>query len=381
MAFVRTPDRNSKRSMENEQGSQGIGEMDLSSSYENKMDKCGLCFKCFQSGQNSLQCELCENWFHATCLGIKKNAFTVIGSSDNIPWFCRNCVDKQKKILGECKELRKENETLKQENVYLKDALSSIQEQMTRMKETIKEEVTKDIEALIYDNSFKRDLQKEIVKDCRKEIQTVVNEIKNQVTTMSTNNMEEIRGEVRAMVVEEAANNNSELSEQQSDRNIEERIAKVIRKEEEIKERMRNLVVFNMREPTTSNHWEKETEDRENVDRVIKEGVGDQIFNIVKTIRLGKLIPNSTRPRPLLVKLDNPGDKWRILKNSRNLRNKEDWMKQVGLAPDMTIEEREINRKLVEELKERKRNGETDIFISKGKICKKSFPMENGRRV
>ena len=45
-------------------------------------------------------------------------------------------------------------------------------------------------------------------------------------------------------------------------------------------------------------------------------------------------------------------------------------MKQEGLAPDMTSEEREINRKLVEELKERKINGGTDIFIGKGKICK-----------
>ena len=46
-------------------------------------------------------------------------------------------------------------------------------------------------------------------------------------------------------------------------------------------------------------------------------------------------------------------------------------MKREGLAPDMTSEEREINRKLVEELKERKINGGTDIFIGKGKICKK----------
>ena len=44
------------------------------------------------------------------------------------------------------------------------------------------------------------------------------------------------------MVLEAATSNNSKLSEQQSERNLEESIGKVIRKKEEIKERMKNLV-------------------------------------------------------------------------------------------------------------------------------------------
>ena len=87
--------------------------------------------------------------------------------------------------------------------------------------------------------------------------------------------------------------------------------------------------------------------------------------NILKTIRLGRLIVGATRPRPLLLKLDNPGDKWRLLKNIRNLNTRDDRMKKVNITLDMTREERKANNRLVEELKGRRTNWvtQTDIYI------------------
>ena len=43
-------------------------------------------------------------------------------------------------------------------------------------------------------------------------------------------------------------------------------------------------------------------------------------------------------------------------------------VKQIFIAPDRTLQERENHKKLVAELKERKLNGEKDIVIRNGKI-------------
>lgn len=46
----------------------------------------------------------------------------------------------------------------------------------------------------------------------------------------------------------------------------------------------------------------------------------------------------------------------------------DDTIKAIGIAPDMTLEERIKNKKLRDELKAKRDNGETGWKISKGKL-------------
>ena len=56
-----------------------------------------------------------------------------------------------------------------------------------------------------------------------------------------------------------------------------------------------------------------------------------------------------------------------ILKQATKLRNNSNWNK-VFISPDLTPKEREINKKLREELRNRKQAGEKNMTIRYGKI-------------
>ena len=94
--------------------------------------------------------------------------------------------------------------------------------------------------------------------------------------------------------------------------------------------------------------------------------------SIKKIIRLGKRPeePDAT-PRPIKLVMETEADKEQILESAKNLRN----IKEGGFArifiricQDLTPKEREARKKLVEELKQRRANGEKDLILVNGKI-------------
>ena len=87
--------------------------------------------------------------------------------------------------------------------------------------------------------------------------------------------------------------------------------------------------------------------------------------HITAVTRLGKKEPSKTRP--LRVCLDNEATKRRILSRSSQLKSKPDW-ENVYVNPDMTLAERNANRLLRKELRERKNRGEKNLIIRRNKI-------------
>ena len=66
-------------------------------------------------------------------------------------------------------------------------------------------------------------------------------------------------------------------------------------------------------------------------------------------------------------------EKLQIIKSAKNLRMAQegDW-KYVFIHQDLTIKEREQRRKLVQELKDRKEKGETDLILVGDRIVKRA---------
>ena len=105
----------------------------------------------------------------------------------------------------------------------------------------------------------------------------------------------------------------------------------------------------------------------DNCSDIFKNSLGIREFKIEKVIRLGKKEQGKTRP--ILVKMQNTKEKWNVISNSKKLRNEQSTSKKfIYIMPDLTDKERENDKKLVEELKTRRNNGETNIKISRGKI-------------
>ena len=94
----------------------------------------------------------------------------------------------------------------------------------------------------------------------------------------------------------------------------------------------------------------------------------------MKTIRLGKQNDNG-KPRPLLVKLSNPAEKWKIISNARNLKFSNESIRRIGIVPDLDEDERKKEKLLYEKLKEKRDKGESGWFIKKGQLCRQhNFP-------
>ena len=86
--------------------------------------------------------------------------------------------------------------------------------------------------------------------------------------------------------------------------------------------------------------------------------------------RLGKM-KNTDKDRPILIKMKTERCCYEILKQSNQLRNSKDKeVNNIAIRKDLTVRQREMNKKLTEELKRRRYRGETDIKIKNGKIVK-----------
>lgn len=96
-------------------------------------------------------------------------------------------------------------------------------------------------------------------------------------------------------------------------------------------DRASNTVVYGVKEDRDMSAW------RSDVDTVLQYVVGHTV-DVVDMFRLGRFAPNSSRPRPILVKLRVAWDKRIILSNSRSL--KQFRQGEVFIAPDEPLEVR-----------------------------------------
>ena len=75
----------------------------------------------------------------------------------------------------------------------------------------------------------------------------------------------------------------------------------------------------------------------------------------------------SIQLRPVLFSIKDIEQRNILLSRSKNLRQSNGFLNNFFIAPDYTPQEREENRKLVEELRERKNNSEEWLTIRRGK--------------
>ena len=90
----------------------------------------------------------------------------------------------------------------------------------------------------------------------------------------------------------------------------------------------------------------------------------------IEFFRLGKT-KTTGKERPLLVKMKTERSCYKILRQSKMLKSSTDEeINKVSIGRDLTLRQREINKKLSEDLKRRRNGGETNIKIRNGKIIK-----------
>ena len=144
--------------------------------------------------------------------------------------------------------------------------------------------------------------------------------------------------------------------------------SKVVDEYRDMERRKWNLIVFNAPEPKSTESSQRKAEDREFFNSLI-DHIGIDPVDVIDVVRLGA--KTSDKLRPLRVQFNNLGHRRSVLVNAKKLRDSSsDVFKGVYINPDLSVKERQVQRNLRSELARRKENGESDIFIRRGRIVK-----------
>ena len=128
-----------------------------------------------------------------------------------------------------------------------------------------------------------------------------------------------------------------------------------------------NICVFNIPESDAESVEDQYKDDVTKFQNILSNKVPIRKDDVKAFFRIGKE-RNSSKPRPIVIKLSNEDIRLKLLK-LRNLQYNDDSQDyNIYINPDRTKKEQEIYRKLLSELKERRSKGEENIAIRNGKI-------------
>ena len=138
-----------------------------------------------------------------------------------------------------------------------------------------------------------------------------------------------------------------------------------ISEEKEREKRRLNLIFHNLQEPINDNGLARKEADIQRAPSIIKDYLGISA-TINNAVRLGK---RGEKPRLLKITIDTPQTKAAILCKRTTLRdekNPED-VRNIYITPDLTLKERDANKKLRLELTKKNKSGR-EYMIRNGKI-------------
>ena len=307
---------------------------------ENEIDRGTSCFACSKAvtdKDKALQCDCCNYWHHINCEKVSALTYKNLISmkESGVKWYCRKCNVGVQCVLTQIVILnQKQKET--------EDRLGYVEEKVNELDSI--EERLKNVEAKLekpnsYADAVKKDEVCELVKE----------ETKDSVEKL-----------------------------------VEERTQKTIKDLEDKVRRQTNLIIFNLPDSVEETEEEKVSEDNSKIELLLSQ-IGVR-YKPVASFRLKGPANKRGKDRPMKVVFRCMADRDDVLKAfSEARRNKKDkdnrLYTQISVRRDLTKAEREVEKKLYEELKQKqeeaKASGDHQIRYvrRKGKIIKIVVPV------
>ena len=286
-----------------------------------------LCYKC-KRDVDVVVCGGCNKWYCMDCEGIQRSIFNAIERCSRLRYYCLKCDDQPNEPATQpCKEELK--------NIF-----------EGAMKEAVE--------------GIKEGLCVEVVSDIKKEIGKVIAEEKELLKKSYaevTRDFTRVTGTITNMV-----GSGSKRPESPPNNKVIDNVDEFVDRER----RKMNLMIYNLPESDKQTNIERRNNDAAVFCNIIREEFKLNI-KVASTTRLGRF--DASRNRPLLVTLEDMETKREILGHAKELRQSESWG-NIYISPDLTPTERERDKKLRTELKQRRDDGERDIIIRNGKIVK-----------
>ena len=390
-------------------------------------ETCVMCMARVNSGERGIKCDLCRRWHHSECQGISKKDYELLSKVDTkLKWFCARCdgkmddisegyrkLDQKVEVLeGELVKMKREEsekqarmDVLESEVVKMKKEEREKQDRMERLVEETRKlraenverwksimgdfqglqvSVRSETQAALEENNRRLEVfQRETGKRQEGRLLAMredVEEIKKKhVAPMESDQSKKERKQELEQIKQEVVNRGVEeirKSRKQEEKVVQDMSNKIEEIEKERKKK--NIIVFNLKESTEEEADNRIKEDLNKCGKIFTNELDIQDLTIEKVIRIGKKKDNGNRP--LIIKLGTETDRNTVLSKAKRLRYSKEF-DRVYLAKDMTEAEREKDKKLRQELNE-KRNRKEDgwYVIRRGKVMRVQQEDGSGAR-
>lgn len=352
---------------------------------------CRDCDNTVTASQQDLQCDCCEGWFHSGCEKVSAVTYDFLSKHAEekaIFWFCNGCETSYRKIITTVvridnaqKQLDDKVEAIKKtldskvhdiDNIVAnqqrtEDKIDVFMASMTKKGDKIEsvevnqKRMEDKVDALITwkDNTCKEPHDK-TAQGTQKHVEEKMNEIINTVKNQS-----KIDGHYVHSCVEDAVKIKMNMDQQE---------------EEEIKKRRHNVILHGLAESAADSADDRWSHDESQVLDLLHDIQCDDV-SIDKIIRLGKRPDDqSAKPRPLMLVASSEDQKDKILRCAKNLRGRRDkGLQPIFLHQDLTPNQRAARKLLIQELNDRKSQGEQNLIIINGKITQRRAHLSAAR--
>lgn len=316
-----------------------------------------ICGDRVKDGEDAVQCDKCQVWYHAGCQGVAKLALKAIDKHHPLLlWLCHTCKvwlqsKDQNPTNAEYVNLDGPNAT-ENKAVGPHGSTHHTLEQMIGQLQQSMESRMQCLEQILQNQAATLGDQSRLIEKG----------VKDQ-TELKTTYADIVRENSIKMV--ETATKKDQLSNKDACT-----ISGVFDEFLDKEKRKCNIVVHNLPEQSGPTG-----DDRSQADSALFVSMVREVFRInarvTRSFRAGRIV--STRQRLLIVTLDSEQTKHDLLKVAPQLRSSLKWG-DIYLSPDLTWKERQENRALREELKRRREAGESELIIHRKKIVPRKGP-------
>ena len=264
--------------------------------------------------------------------------------NSQIHWYCKHCNVGAHKVVSLLSNISSRQDNLEKEIGSMKIAQEETEKEVQELSHKMKTKVDKDV------------LEKSLIEHTE--------ELREEIRHIGKNINELPQGSVEDKIAETISAKVNEVNREQEDR----------------KRRECNVIMYNIKEATEEGWEARQTSTKKEIHKVLSHIEASPV--VVKFNRLGKFDREQQKPRPLRVAMKEKDMARDTIKKARRLKDAKEPLKDVFISYDRTPKERENRRKLVEELKERKSQGEENLkIVGENIVNRDDTDTETGGRV
>ena len=298
---------------------------DLTVSTESQNGEILHCGVCTTGVDYIVQCERCDTWYCHTCAKVPEQLIELMADCNEAHWFCHKCNDVAIEVISSFG--KPESPTV----AVFPESYKNVVESIT--------------------SAFKH--LDEVVLDTKKQLQVFA-----QAFQVVSNENVQVETENTIFPTGSIVGNNLLPNTASSSKTPEDLACKVVDEYRDREKRKLNLIFHNVPESQSSDRTIREAKDKESVLNIAKE-IGIKDVEPVSVIRLGSKV--SPKGRLIRVQIGSLSIKRALLSNAKKLKNHQSaQLKDVYITPDLSVQERKIQKELRAELKRRKDNGKSN---------------------